>query len=162
MSAELIHYAIVGQKRGVRRFQNLDRTWTEAGKIRYGSRAEKREAKQRAKETARTQKEVEATAARRQKILENPAELKKHLDEFSDQEIADAIKRFETTRKLSDISKGDLQRAEAYFNSIANILGSTVRSYNSIATVMNMFIKDNDKKLPGMKPPAQDDKKKGK
>ena len=92
MSAELMHYAIVGQKRGVRRFQNLDRTWTEAGKIRYGSRAEKRESKKRAKEMERTRKEVEATAERRKKILENPAELKKHLDEFSDKEIADAIK----------------------------------------------------------------------
>lgn len=33
----LSHYGILGQKWGVRRFQNLDRTWTEEGKIRYGS-----------------------------------------------------------------------------------------------------------------------------
>ena len=32
----LAHYGIHGQKWGVRRFQNMDRTWTEAGKIRYG------------------------------------------------------------------------------------------------------------------------------
>lgn len=32
----LQHYGIKGQKWGVRRFQNADRTWTEAGKIRYG------------------------------------------------------------------------------------------------------------------------------
>ena len=32
----LAHHGIKGQKWGVRRFQNLDRTWTEAGKERYG------------------------------------------------------------------------------------------------------------------------------
>lgn len=159
MSAELVHYGTKGQKWGFRRFQNPDGTWTEAGKVRYGSRAEKREARKLAKESERTQKEVTAAAERHKKILDNPAELKKHLDEFSDKEIADAIKKFETSRKLSDISQGDLQRAEKYFNSIANILGSTVRSYNSVATVMNMFIKEEGKKLPGMKAPKTDDKK---
>lgn len=33
----LVHFGIKGQKWGVRRFQNEDRTWTEAGKERYGS-----------------------------------------------------------------------------------------------------------------------------
>lgn len=32
----LMHYGIKGMKWGVRRFQNADRTWTEAGKVRYG------------------------------------------------------------------------------------------------------------------------------
>ena len=34
---ELQHHGILGQKWGVRRFQNADGTWTEAGKERYGS-----------------------------------------------------------------------------------------------------------------------------
>lgn len=34
---ELYHYGIKNQKWGVRRYQNLDRTWTEEGKKRYGS-----------------------------------------------------------------------------------------------------------------------------
>lgn len=38
---ELYHFGIPGQKWGIRRFQNEDRTWTEAGKIRYGSTGEK-------------------------------------------------------------------------------------------------------------------------
>lgn len=33
---EIFHYGITGMKWGVRRFQNEDRTWTEAGKRRYG------------------------------------------------------------------------------------------------------------------------------
>lgn len=159
MESELSHSGITGQKHGVRRFQYPDGRWTEAGKIRYGSRAEKREARKRAKETERTQREVEAAVERRKKILQNPAELRKHLDEFSDQEVADAIKKFDTTRKLADISKADIQRAEAYFNSIANILGASVRGYNSVAAIMNTFIKDANKKIPGMKAPNTDAKK---
>lgn len=159
METELSHYAILGQKHGIRRFQYPDGRWTEAGKIRYGSRAEKREARKLAKETARTKKDVEAAAERRKKILENPAELRKHLDEFSDQEVADAIKKFDTTRKLADISKADIQRAETYFNSIANILGASIRGYNSVATIVNTFIKDTNKKLPGMKAPNTNGKK---
>ena len=159
METELSHYAIKGQKHGVRRFQYPDGRWTEAGKIRYGSRSEKREARKRAKEDESTQKEVKAAEARRNKILNNPAELRKHLDEFSAQEVADAIKKFDTSRKLADISKADLQRAEAYVNSIANILSASVRGYNSVAAIMNTFIKDADKKIPGTKAPNTDAKK---
>lgn len=32
---KLMHYGIQGQKWGVRRYQNPDRTWTEEGKLRY-------------------------------------------------------------------------------------------------------------------------------
>lgn len=159
METELSHYAIKGQKHGVRRFQYPDGRWTEAGKIRYGSRSEKRDARKRAKEDERTQKEVKAAETRRNKILNNPAELRKHLDEFSAQEVADAIKKFDTSRKLADISKADLQRAEAYVNSIANILSASVRGYNSVAAIMNTFIKDADKKIPGTKAPNTDAKK---
>lgn len=159
METELSHSGIKGQKHGVRRFQYPDGRWTEAGKIRYGSRAEKREARKRAKEDERIQKEVAATAERRKKILQNPAELRKHLDEFSEQEVADAIKKLDTSRKLADISKDDLKRAEQYFSSIANILGATVKSYNSVALIMNAFIKDSSKQLPGMKFPTTDNKK---
>ena len=38
-TSELYHHGILGQKWGVRRYQNEDRTWTEAGKIRYGRKA---------------------------------------------------------------------------------------------------------------------------
>ena len=69
------------------------------------------------------------------------------------------MKKFDTSRKLADISKADLQRAEAYVNSIANILSASVRGYNSVASMMNMFIKDAEKKVPGMKAPNTDAKK---
>lgn len=37
-TTNIYHHGIKGQKWGIRRFQNLDRTWTEEGKRRYGKR----------------------------------------------------------------------------------------------------------------------------
>lgn len=41
ISDVVCHYGIRGQKWGIRRFQNPDMTWTEAGKIRYGKTSSK-------------------------------------------------------------------------------------------------------------------------
>ena len=40
-SDELYHHGIIGQKWGIRRFQNSDGTYTEAGKQRYGAKNDK-------------------------------------------------------------------------------------------------------------------------
>ncbi len=65
----LVHYGIKGQKWGLRRFQNEDRTLTEAGKERYSksgsgakdkkklTRKEKRQAAKEAKEAAKPESE---------------------------------------------------------------------------------------------------------
>ena len=42
---ELYHHGILGQKWGVRRFQNEDGTWTTAGKARYGDGGDRRYSK---------------------------------------------------------------------------------------------------------------------
>ena len=44
-SDELYHHGIKGQKWGIRRYQNLDGTLTDAGKARYGNDPEKRGSK---------------------------------------------------------------------------------------------------------------------
>lgn len=36
MSTSLCHHGVKGQKWGIRRYQNRDGTWTDAGKKRYG------------------------------------------------------------------------------------------------------------------------------
>lgn len=46
MSAFIAHYGIKGQRRGIRRYQNEDRTWTDEGKVRYGRSLNSAEKKQ--------------------------------------------------------------------------------------------------------------------
>ena len=62
---ELLHYGIKGQKWGVRRFQNEDRTWTEAGKERYGSgKSDRKESYGSSKQSRSFDKEKAKTVAK--------------------------------------------------------------------------------------------------
>ena len=68
----LEHWGIKGMKWGVRRYQNKDGSLTPAGE------------------------------ARRKKILQDPKLLAKHRTEFTDEELASALKRFQTERQIRD------------------------------------------------------------
>ena len=52
-SDSLSHHGILGQKWGVRRFQNADRTWTDEGKKRYGRNSKSAELKEGASKSAK-------------------------------------------------------------------------------------------------------------
>lgn len=68
----LEHWGIKGMRWGVRRYQNKDGSLTPAGE------------------------------ARRKKILQDPKLLAKHRSEFTDEELASALKRFQTERQIRD------------------------------------------------------------
>lgn len=68
----LEHWGIKGMKWGVRRYQNKDGSLTPAGE------------------------------ARRKKILQDPKLLAKHRSEFTDEELATALKRFQTEKQIRD------------------------------------------------------------
>lgn len=101
-SAELYHNGIKGQKWGVRRFQNLDRTWTEAGKQRYG-----RGGLSKATETIKSgAKKVGDTVGKVTKKAGNAlvkAIKKRHPSLMSDEELIAAKKRMELEKSYREV-----------------------------------------------------------
>lgn len=124
---ELMHSGIKGQRWGVRRFQNEDRTWTSAGKARYGSgKIEKKARKERAiiddaRKTAKTDDEIEreekeaadisnakAAAKANKQILKDKTKANK----LAAKELAKAMKEAdrETAKALKDAEKKEVSR----------------------------------------------------
>ena len=90
----LRHYGILGQKWGVRRYQNSDGSLTSAGRARYSSKAE-----------AMAEKQASKAARRKEKILNNPRLLRKHMNEFSEKEIEDALNKFNRKRRVEQADR---------------------------------------------------------
>lgn len=78
--SELYHHGILGQKWGVRRYQNEDRTWTEAGKKRYGH-GQVSDAGKKYYEAKKTRKQEYKTRAQdldvKSKLINNATNLSK-------------------------------------------------------------------------------------
>jgi hypothetical protein len=64
----LYHYGIKGQKWGVKRYQNADRTWTDEGKIRYGRNGTLVKRRQEAEKAGKRKKSIETSSAGNENI----------------------------------------------------------------------------------------------
>lgn len=96
-SAFLEHHGILGQRWGRRRFQNKDGSLTTAGENRY--------AKKGYKQALKTKKANEKAAARKQEILRDPKKLAKYASEFTDAELQQALRRFQTQEQIRKMSE---------------------------------------------------------
>ena len=102
----LCHFGIKGQKRGVRRYQNLDRTWTEEGKIRYGRKSERKAERAARKEAVRKIKENN----RNRRIL-------------TDYELEAAIRRLQNEKKLRELTEQEIKAGRMYTKDILKDVG---------------------------------------
>ena len=100
-SDELYHHGIKGQKWGVRRFQNLDRTLTALGKIRYGAgkvaETAGKAAKATGKAVAKVAKSVKDKAVTRYK--------RKHINAMTVQELREYTNRLNMEAAYKEAKK---------------------------------------------------------
>lgn len=148
VSNELTHYGILGQKWGIRRYQNEDGTLTEAGKKRYGT-VENLEA-------GRTQRQVTRREKAKQEAIDsgNAEKVQKYSKELTPEQMKRAFQRIDDEQKLADLKEKDLERGRASLEEVTKKVGNIktmsehfMGIYNVAAKAYNAFNKDG-KSLP--------------
>ena len=148
---ELYHHGILGQKWGRRRYQNLDGSYTSAGRIRYGvlgskqTRKLSKDAKNRAKERTRAKNEqakqeaLEAKTARVQAELRSE-QAKRELREakkensFLGRKIAAVEQKHKSAKEMQELNKKPTRNEQKLIDAIQS--GNT-KKINAIAKQLN-------------------------
>lgn len=137
---ELCHYGILGQKWGVRRFQNDDGTLTSEGKKRYGS---VKEMKKEARKEYRADNKKAFDLGKKATIDEKAAQIAK----FKMVKSAEKMKKLD--EKYADVKQGKgadaKQKAfrkavDDYYNYIA-LNNRAVKSYKEVEAHYNTLVK---------------------
>ena len=133
---ELYHHGVVGMKWGVRRYQNKDGSLTNAGKRRYGTKAnfekvqaaKKAAAKANSKQAVARRKANERTAAEVAKYRkkaglkdEKPEDTKPKkptMKEMSDAELRAAVDRLRLEKDYKDLSPIQVSKGQQFVNSV--------------------------------------------
>lgn len=143
---ELAHYGILGQKWGIRRFQNPDGTLTEAGKKRYGT-VENLEA-------GRTKRQAEKYAKKKAEAVNSgrAENVQKFSKELTPEEAKKALERIKFDQDLAKLRQDEIVLGQKKLQNIIDVggkikaAGETVTSiYNITAAAYNAFSPDGNK-----------------
>lgn len=154
----LAHHGILGQKWGIRRYQNRDGSLTAEGRKRAGLKPESKREK-RKKEAAKQKAEKKAAKDLKDKenlktyLRKHPKKLYKHASELTREEAEEIIKNVEFDRKLKDIRDSEVQRTWKQISNIssnaqtlANLMNTGKSIYNSAAEINNLFVESGKSK----------------
>lgn len=125
---ELAHHGILGQKWGIRRYQNEDGSLTEAGKKRYSSNYDKYSEDYK------------------------KAHSKKSYKKMSDAELRATNNRLQMERQYRDLSSTELNSARKNFKEAIKVGGEI-----SLAITTGIALYNNIGKLKGIKIPSVED-----
>lgn len=135
---ELYHHGVVGMKWGIRRYQNKDGSLTNAGKRRYGTKANfekvmaakkaakkanSPQAKARKKANARTEAEIakyrKKMGIKDEKTVETKPK-KKTMAEMSDEELYNAINRKRLEQQYAQLNPEKVSKGKKFMQSLTN------------------------------------------
>ena len=149
---ELYHHGVLGQKWGVRRYQNKDGSLTQAGKKRVSKKQKKalekaRKAKQAKAEAAKKAKQAqEEFEIGKKKAIESGSakDVLKYKGKLTNEELQRAVTRINMEQRLSEISaketKTGLDKAESFMNKVDRVnkmANKGIDSWNIMAKILN-------------------------
>lgn len=174
----LAHHGVLGQKWGVRRYQNKDGSLTAEGRKRAGLKPESKFAKRRAdaakkKAAKKAEKDLNDKENLKSYLRKHPKQLPRHSTELTREEAEAIIKDIEFDRKLKDVRDAEVQRTwkkisnmQSNAQTVANALNTSKSIYNSMVEINNLLVdtgkvKGNRMTKLGEKPDKKEEDRSG-